>query len=365
MSVNVIIDRVGGDDRCSVSEIEVTASAGSLGSTTKSVKVPGPTPGTSVSVQLGGYGYNAIYAIGKCGDGKLTERSNGVSVFSSMPVESTASPLPSPSPSTPPKVFSILGVNRGGKLWYNSNINSATAGSSWTEIGTGYQTVGCTLSGTNAAAISTTADVIKSTTNASSPSSWISTSATGTSVSIATSARAIYLATVTPKMAFYTTNLATANPQTSTVVSPSTGILQVALSGTAAMGRSSTDLFYIALISVGTPSWGTALALPSGVTAPSTFSFNYENAVVVQGSDIYYTTKISASPVVWQQVTPMPTSSDFTGDIIEVSISGYQIIFTVDNGAYDQTQNIFLAEDFTSPVWSHPDGNLDCIAMTV
>ena len=88
--VNVLVASPGGNERCSVSQIVITASAGSVGSPPTSIEVAASKPGLSsagVPVTLRDAGYHSIYAVGKCSEDAttVTERSNGLSVFYSLP----------------------------------------------------------------------------------------------------------------------------------------------------------------------------------------------------------------------------------------------------------------------------------------
>ena len=88
--VNVLVASPGGNERCSVSQIVITASAGSVGSSPTSIEVAASKPGLSsagVPVPLRDAGYHSIYAVGKCSEDAttVTERSNGLSVFYSLP----------------------------------------------------------------------------------------------------------------------------------------------------------------------------------------------------------------------------------------------------------------------------------------
>lgn len=87
--VNVMVNSVGGSNRCSVVSIVITTSASSVGSIPQTLEVSASRPALStagVAVPLSAGGYNSIYAIGKCSNGESTERSNGLSVFFSNPV---------------------------------------------------------------------------------------------------------------------------------------------------------------------------------------------------------------------------------------------------------------------------------------
>jgi len=80
--VTVSIDSLGGDSRCPVTSIVLTATAGSIGSLPQTVEVAAFKVSEGVAVPLSGAGYNAIYAVGLCNGGPdTTERSVGVSVY--------------------------------------------------------------------------------------------------------------------------------------------------------------------------------------------------------------------------------------------------------------------------------------------
>eukprot|EP00889_Picochlorum_renovo_P006070 jgi/Picre1/33100/NNA_008426.t1 len=86
--VNVRVNQLGGNDRCSVTTIVITVTPSSVGSTAQTFEISASTPNLSfegVSVQLAQVGYSSIYASGICSSGETTERSNGVSVFFSAP----------------------------------------------------------------------------------------------------------------------------------------------------------------------------------------------------------------------------------------------------------------------------------------
>lgn len=255
---------------------------------------------------------------------------------------------------TPP-VFKILGVNQNGDLFYNPDINSPTAGSSWVSLGSPYRTDACSLSGTNGAAISTGTNTIRSSSNPGVSSSWITTNQTGTSVSIGDNKQALFQGT--GSNIFYTNDLVTATVVTR---SGSGSGLQISLSGTSALGRASSSVSYMS--DVTTVTFDGTISLPTGVTNPvSWVSLSGNAAVVAKGSSLYYTEDVTAQSIAWETVTPMPTDADFSGNIISASLSGYQIILTVDNSS---ANNIFLAPDIRNPVWSHPYGQLDCISMS-
>lgn len=258
---------------------------------------------------------------------------------------------------TPP-VFKILGVNQGGMLFYNPDINSPTAGSSWVALGTQYRTDACSLSGTNGAAIFVGTNKVYSSDNPGVSASWIATDQTGTSVSIGDNKQALFQGT--GSNIFYTNDLVAANVVTT---SGSGSGLQMSLSGTRAVGAGTSSVQYMS--DVTTASFDGTISLPAGVTNPvSWVSLSGNAAVVAKGSSLYYTEDVTVQSIAWVTVTPMPTDAEFSGDIISAGLSGYQIIFTVDNGKYLSGNNIFLAPDIRNPVWSHPNGHLDCISMS-
>ena len=363
LSVNVAINSIGGDARCSVVSIEIVSSSDALGSSPKYVLISDPKPGMGISLQLSSAGINLIAAVGICSNGELTAISNVLSVLASIP-DSKPRPPPPPSPPPPPPppppVYTLVGVNDDGLLYYKSNIFNGT----WTNGIAGFITSACSLSGSYAAAINSTGNVVESTATPETEV-WTSRNVSGTSVSIGANKQGIYLS----PSAIYTNDLLVNNPSTVNTVGDLSGpsMIQVSLDGTAVLARSATDLYYVADASTAS-SWGTALSLPSGVT-PSWCSLSGKNAVISKSKSVYYTTDITASPVVWQTVTPMPTENDFTENtitsIISVDIAGYVIAFTVDNGNLPSGSNIFQAPDFRTPVWDHPGGNLDCISISL
>ncbi|KAI8109752.1 hypothetical protein M9434_001031 [Picochlorum sp. BPE23] len=82
--VNVRINQLGGNNRCSVRNIVITVTASSIGSTAQTLEVSASWPNLNsagVAVPLQQTGYNSIYATGTCSSGESTERSNGLSVF--------------------------------------------------------------------------------------------------------------------------------------------------------------------------------------------------------------------------------------------------------------------------------------------
>lgn len=82
--VVVNIENVGGDNRCSVSSITLTSIGSALGSLPQTVEVAAPMPAISakgVYVPVVQYGYNSVYAIGRCNNGETTEQSNVLAVF--------------------------------------------------------------------------------------------------------------------------------------------------------------------------------------------------------------------------------------------------------------------------------------------
>lgn len=67
--INVVVNSIGGSDRCSVTSIVFTASGNSIGSVPITKEVPTSTPGIAtegVLLALPERGYNSIYAYGKC-----------------------------------------------------------------------------------------------------------------------------------------------------------------------------------------------------------------------------------------------------------------------------------------------------------
>ena len=111
--VNVIVNVVGGNAFCSVDSISITSRASSVGSVPQNVEVPTSTPGLStvgVRAPLKEFGYNTIFAIGRCSSGETTEMSNQLAVFYSSPSGVSPSlPSPSPPPPPPPPSFRIIG----------------------------------------------------------------------------------------------------------------------------------------------------------------------------------------------------------------------------------------------------------------
>lgn len=361
LSVNVAINSIGGDSRCSVVSMEFVSSSDALGSSPKYVLISEPKPGMGIALQLSSAGYNSISAVGRCRNGELTARSNILSVLASIPDSKPrppSPPPPPPSPPPPPPVYNLVGVNAGGKLFYKPNIVNESV-SNWVTLSaaSGYITSACSLSGSYATAINSTY-VLESTATPQTAASWTSISTAGISVSIGANKQGIYVSVLgTTYYGFYTNNLLDNSP-TPAATLLGQPIIQVFLDGTAVLARSATGLYYVADASTAS-SWGTALSLPSDVT-PSWCSLSGKNAVISKSKSVYYTTDITASPVVWQTVTPMPTGNDFTGNIKSVDISGYFIALTTGAG----TNNIFQAPDFRTPVWAHPDGQLDCISIS-
>lgn len=88
-SVNVVVSKSGGNNRCLVTSVEITSSANSIGYAAQTVEVSAFKPGidsVGVPVSLNGAGYHSIWAFGKCdGTEQVTQRSNQVSVFVSQP----------------------------------------------------------------------------------------------------------------------------------------------------------------------------------------------------------------------------------------------------------------------------------------
>ena len=260
-------------------------------------------------------------------------------------------------------------MNPGNVLFTNPNINDPNAGSNWVGKGTGYNSnaQGCGLSGQNGVVIDGTSQVIATSDVSQNVMNW-NTAFSGpvTGVNIGSNKQGIYIDTYSPSNVYYTSDITVAGASFgSPIASPaSNSIIQVSISGTAVLGRSSSNIYYIADASVGSPTWSTALNLPSGVTTPSLISLSGTGAVLASSLKVYYTSDITASPISWQTVSPLPTDAEFTGSIYGLSLSGKQIILTVNNGKYLIGNNIFLAPDVTNPVWSHPDGYLECIGMT-
>ena len=87
--VNVMIANIGGNGGCQVTSILFTMKGSSIGSVPVEEEVSLSTPGLSSSgvvLRLPSYGYNSIYAFGRCdGKGELTEKSNDLIVFKAYP----------------------------------------------------------------------------------------------------------------------------------------------------------------------------------------------------------------------------------------------------------------------------------------
>jgi hypothetical protein len=82
--INVIVGSMGGNSECVVSSIVLTSIGNAVGSLPQTVEASASRAGLSsvgVSVPLSQFGYNRLYAIGKCTNGKTTERSNVLSVL--------------------------------------------------------------------------------------------------------------------------------------------------------------------------------------------------------------------------------------------------------------------------------------------
>ena len=111
--IQVVIESIGGGDGCVVSSIRLTSSGSITGSLEQTVQVlisSTPTLSTvGVTVAMIHPGYNSIYAVGQCEEeGKITERSNELSVFYLPPGESTPQiTTPASQPASAPTLDSV------------------------------------------------------------------------------------------------------------------------------------------------------------------------------------------------------------------------------------------------------------------
>jgi len=81
--VDVVVKEFPQDTRCSASSVVFEYSAVTIGSSQQTVEVPVSVE-TGASIPLGQAGYHTIYAFVKCTNGQITERSNGLTVFSQI-----------------------------------------------------------------------------------------------------------------------------------------------------------------------------------------------------------------------------------------------------------------------------------------
>lgn len=84
--VNVVVEQFSQDTRCSASSVVIEYSANTIGSRPQTVEEPvkASLSSSGVEIALGGSGYYSIYAYSKCTNGQVTERSNGLTVFSQV-----------------------------------------------------------------------------------------------------------------------------------------------------------------------------------------------------------------------------------------------------------------------------------------
>lgn len=419
--VLVRVTDVGGKGRCSVSSIVFTSTGSPVGSIPLSTEVSASNPSlasTGVAVSLGTYGYNSIYAVGKCSSGGTTERSNGLTVFY----------FQQNTPAPPPPVYFTLGVNNNDELFYNTDINAQTPDISinlWNKVDGSYRRGpgACSLAGEYGAAIleqitramPTNEIKISSNMREASPI-WNTISITSldgviVSIAIGTNGQgAVALSNLgrrrkllqTTGDVYFTSNIAAQTPTFGNRIPPpsSSNGVRIWLSGNSLLGVACSlarngcgfTLHYIADASTGSPAWSAGINLPTNDIADMTASLSGKSAVIAivrvlvrdmtvhQSVDLsqrsanwtqralgikemYYTTDITQSPVSWDQVTSMPTNDQYTdaSSIVSVSLSGKQVILTADTGL---ANNIYLAPDITKPVWSHPYGSLDCVSMS-
>jgi surface protein len=117
--IRVVVNDLGGDNRCSVRSITIRYSGNTIGSVPKTETVDASYPGLTsegILLSLQVRGYNSIYAVGTCSSGsETTEISNQLSVFNSVSKSSTSI---SPAPGQPGFITA-------------SNIDASSAVISW------------------------------------------------------------------------------------------------------------------------------------------------------------------------------------------------------------------------------------------
>lgn len=359
--VDVRVSSFGGNNACSVVSIVFSYSASNTITQTLEVGASQSLQTVGVAIPTPYLGYNSIYVVGLCSNGQTTERSNGLSVYYAGSVTPNSPP---PPPARP--VYRVVGVNSAGTLWYNPDIDAPTP--PWNpSLGSGFRTDACALSGQNAAAILVSGNVVYSTDNIAAvkatTQSLVTTNVAATSVDIGASKQGVYLSTSSPPSTDYAPDIVLSTVPAPTQTISSANYLQVSLSGTSVLGRTASALHYVSDISTGTPAWS-SVTLPTGFTSNIKWiSLSGTSAIFVEdgSQNIYYTSDVTAGTVSWTQVSPMPSDSDFgTNTIISASLAGNQIIFTVTTAS----NNIFVASDVTNPTWSHPAGQLDCVAIS-
>ena len=100
--VNVVVNFLGGNSRCQVKSIEITAVGASVGAVPTTVEVSASTPALNtagVPILLPYSGYNSVYAYSICSSGEKTVISNTLTVFYLKG---------SPAPQVPTGVFFVL-----------------------------------------------------------------------------------------------------------------------------------------------------------------------------------------------------------------------------------------------------------------